>query len=310
MSKLLMNKNQFFTLIKALRPHQWVKNLSLFAPIIFTGQLFNPGLFLLTTLGFIIFCLLSSSSYLLNDVVDAPLDKLHPEKKSRPIASGKLSTNLALETLVILALLGLAAAFILSFSFFVIAAIFFALHIFYSLYLKKIAVLDILTISASFILRVLAGEFLTGFHISVWLLLTVVFLSLFIATSKRKSELELSGSVTRPSLMHYRERLLDFYGSTFANATLITYALFAYLERPPRFSNIRGFLSEVTPNLLERKWLMITIPFVIVGIMRYAQLIYEKQAGEKPEKLITSDLPLIISIALWGISVILIIYVA
>ncbi|MBI3955147.1 UbiA prenyltransferase family protein [Candidatus Gottesmanbacteria bacterium] len=303
-------KSQYIFLLKALRPHQWVKNLSLFASIIFTGQLFNPSIFILTVLGFIVFSLLSSASYLLNDIIDAPLDRLHPEKKHRPIAAGLLSPHLAFEALAVLALLGLAFAFILSPSFFIIASSFFLLHVGYSLYFKKVAVLDILAISLSFILRVLAGEVLTGYHLSVWLLLTVVFLSLFIATSKRKSELELVGSTTRPSLLHYRERLLDFYASTFANATLITYSLFAYLEVPPHFSNIRGLLTELTPNLLGRKWLMITIPFVIVGIMRYAQLIYEKQAGEKPERLITSDLPLITSILLWGVTVIFIIYVA
>jgi len=305
-----MSRSQIRSLISAIRPHQWVKNLSLFASIIFTGQLFNPPLFLLTVLGFLVFCLLSSASYLLNDILDAPFDRLHPEKKKRSIASGNLSINTALETLAILAFTGLLAAFALSPTFFLVAFSFFILHVGYSSYFKKVAVLDILAISLSFILRVVAGEVLTGFHLSVWLLMTVVFLSLFIATSKRKSELELSGPTTRPSLTHYRERLLDFYNSTFANATLITYSLFAYLEEPPHFSNIKGLLSQLNPNLLGRKWMMITVPFIIIGVMRYAQLIYEKQAGEKPEKLITSDIPLITSIVFWGMTVIFIIYVA
>ena len=306
-----MKKNSIEVIIKALRPQQWVKNLSLFASIIFTGQLFNTPLFVVSTLGFIVFCILSSASYLLNDIVDAPLDRLHPEKKTRPIASGMLSQHRAFEIFAILSLIGLVFSFILSPSFFLVSASFLVLHILYSLYLKKVAVLDILAIAVSFILRVLAGEVLTGFHLSIWLLLTVVFLSLFIATSKRKSELEVvGGSSTRPSLMRYKERLLDFYASTFANATLITYALFAYLDVPPHFQNIGGLLSEVNPTLLGRKWMMITVPFVVIGIMRYAQLIYEKQAGERPEKLITSDIPLITSILLWGITVIFIIYVA
>ncbi|MBI2029027.1 UbiA prenyltransferase family protein [Candidatus Gottesmanbacteria bacterium] len=305
-----MKKNSTLVILKALRPQQWVKNLSLFASIIFTGQLFNLPLFILSVLGFIVFCILSSASYLLNDIVDAPLDRLHPEKKHRPIASGMLSSHRAFEVFAILSILGLVFAFLLSPSFFIISAAFLVLHILYSLYLKKIAVMDILAIAVSFILRVFAGEVLTGFHLSVWLLLTVVFLALFIATSKRKSELEIVGTTTRPSLLHYKERLLDFYASTFANATLITYALYAYLDVPPRFENIGGLLSEVNPTLLERKWMMITVPFVVIGIMRYAQLIYEKQAGERPEKLITSDLPLISSILLWGITVIFIIYVA
>ncbi len=305
-----MNLTKIISYIKAIRPQQWVKNLALFAPIIFTGQLFNPQVFVLTTLGFIVFCVLSSASYLLNDIIDSPLDKLHPEKKLRPIAAGIISQGRAFEIMGALSLAGLFFAFILSSSFFIIAGLFFLLHIGYSVYFKKVAVLDILAIALSFILRVLAGIFLSGYYLSVWLLLTVVFLSLFIATSKRKSELELSGVTTRPSLNHYRERLLDFYASTFANATLITYALYAFLDEPPHFANISGLLKEFSPQLLGRKWMMITVPFVIIGIMRYAQLIYEKQAGEKPEKLITSDIPLVASIITWGVMVIFIIYVA
>lgn len=305
-----MKNYKLLVIFKALRPPQWVKNLSLYAPIIFTGQLLNLPLFILTTFGFLIFCILSSASYILNDIIDAPFDRLHLEKKKRPLASGDLNFNLAFEIMAVLALVGLISAFILSPSFFVVAALFFILHVAYSLYLKRMAVLDILIISLSFILRVLAGIVLTGFYLSVWLLLTVLFLSLFIAASKRKSELELSGTTTRIALLHYRERLLDFYASTFANSTMITYALFCYLEEPPRFSNIKGILSEFLPNFVERKWMMISVPFVVVGIMRYAQLIYEKQAGEKPERLITSDLSLIISILLWGLTVIFIIYIA
>ncbi len=301
---------QIKPLLYACRPNQWVKNLSLYASIIFTGQLLNLPLLALSTLGFLVFSLLSSASYLLNDIIDAPLDRLHPEKKKRPIASGALSFSLAFETMALLVIISLLLAFLLSPLFFVVASLFFLLHVGYSLSFKKIAVLDILAISFSFMLRVIAGIALTGFYLSVWLLLTVFFLSLFIATSKRKSEFELSGPTTRPSLKHYQEKLLDFYNSTFANATIITYSLFTYLEDPPRLSNIRGFLSEISPNFIERKWMMITIPFVVIGIMRYAQLIYEKQAGEKPEKLIASDSPLITAVLLWGLTVIFIIYLA
>lgn len=306
-------KNNLQPLFKAMRPGQWIKNLLLFAAVIFNGQLFNSFFLLRSLEGFIIFSALSSASYLLNDIIDIQLDKKHPIKKKRPIASGALSKHRAFEAIIILSILGLTGASLIRLSFFIISIGFFLLHIIYSLYLKKFAVLDILAIAFSFTLRAFAGEVLTGFHLPVWFMFTIVFLSLFIAASKRRSEfvLEKSGK-TRPALQKYQEKLLDFYVSTFATATIIVYALFTFIEGIPKFSGLKllsPLLEKYSPSLLSHKWLMITVPFVIVGIMRYAQLIYQKSLGEQPEKLITSDIPLITTIMLWGLSVVLIIYV-
>lgn len=297
--------------LKLIRVNQWIKNLSLFAAITFTGQLFNIESLKLTFFGFLVFCGLSSASYMFNDLIDAPLDRKHPQKKFRPIASGAIAKHTAIEIIFVFTFLSLITAFSLGFGFFVLSLVFFLLHILYTLYFKKYALLDILTIASSFLLRVFAGEVLTGYHIPVWLTFSVIFLSLFIASCKRRSELVLEGAKTRPSLLHYRKQLLDFYNSTFATGTIITYAMFTFESKPVAFNPlIHDFLLFTFPEALGRKWLMvISLPLVIIGIMRYAQLIYERDLGEAPEKVVTTDKPLIVSLGLWGLSIILFLYV-
>lgn len=306
-----LKRESFHYLFMALRPNQWVKNLAVFASAIFTGQIFiNSQVLFYSIFGFIIFSALSSASYLLNDIIDLPYDRLHPDKKHRPLAAGLISVTTAMETLMFFSFVSLIAAFFIGIPFLLVAVIFFVLHVFYSLYLKKIAVLDILAIALSFFLRVLAGEVITGFHLSIWLTLTVVFLSLFIASCKRRSELELEGEKTRPTLAHYRMRLLDFYTSTFATATVLTYSLYTFLgiEQTSFSGPLKDFIRYLYPQIEGRKLMILTVPFVLYGIMRYAQLIYEKPVGEKPEMLVTQDKPLITSILIWGILVTLIIY--
>jgi len=307
-----MKKLWFWPLLVSLRPGQWIKNALVFTAIIFNGQLTNPYLFIRCLWGFLIFCLLSSASYLVNDLIDLRYDRLHPQKRYRPISSGALNPLMAIQVAILLSLAGLVFSLFLSYGLFLLGLAFIILHILYSSILKKFAILDILVIASSFIIRTFAGEVLTGYHVPIWLMLTVIFLSLFIASGKRRSELVLEGTKTRPTLLFYRTQLLDFYTSTFANATLVSYALFTFFTEPPQFSEpLTRFLLINFPKALGRKWLMATtIPFVILGIMRYAQLIYEEHEGEKPEKLLTSDLPLSLTVIGWGIAIILIIYVA
>ena len=310
-----MVKSLFF-IFKTARPRQWLKNLAVFAPIIFTGQLFNPFLFLTTVLAFFIFCAASSATYLFNDVLDAPADRKHPFKRNRPIASGNLSARLALTTAIVLILLSLITAATITSGFFFIILVFLILQFSYSLFLKKLAVIDILTITLAYILRVYGGELATGFHISIWLFLTVLSVSLFLAIGKRRAELTLlegyEGAVpheTRAALSQYSEHLLDTYISMTAASTWITYAFYTFLERP----QVLGWISRTnwarfsTP-LPERKWLMLTIPLVLFGIMRYMQLIYEEKKGESPERVLTGDLPLMLTVGMWGVMVVLIIY--
>ena len=305
-----MPKKSALPLIWAFRPNQWVKNFILFTAIIFNGKLFDPAYLSITFLGFVIFCAISSASYLFNDIVDVKLDRLHPEKKKRPLASGLIPMQMATEASFLLAFLGLIAALFVSTVFFLVAASFVLLHILYSTILKKYAILDILGIAFSFILRAYAGEVLTFYHLPFWLFLTIFFVALFVASTKRHAELLKEGSTTRPALFQYKEHLLDFYTSMFGSAAILAYSLFTFLEEPPQFNApCRTFLISVLPQALDRKWMIVTIPFVIYGLMRYAQLAYEGTAGERPEKIITSDKPLIVSILGWGIMVILFLYI-
>jgi 4-hydroxybenzoate polyprenyltransferase len=293
----------------SLRPYQWIKNLAIYAAIFFTGHLFDENYFLLTTGGFIALCLLSSASYLLNDIIDAPRDRLHPVKKNRPIASGQISANLAYQISLSLFLTGLIAAFGLGRNFFFICLGFVILHLAYSLVFKKHPPLDILGIASSFVLRVLAGEVLTGFHIPIWLLFSVIFLALFIASGKRRSELIREGKETRPALKMYRQEMLNSYLSTFGTATLLSYALFTFTSSPPEFNDkLLSFLLTNYPKIIDRKWLMISVPFVVAGLMRYSQLVFLAQDGEAPEKTI-KDPYLILTLAGWSMTIFAIIYV-
>lgn len=297
-------------IIAAARPNQWIKNAIIFTSITFSGKLFDAQLFVMAFVGFIILCLLSSTSYILNDIIDYPYDKKHPVKQHRPIASGFLSIVDATFVVFLLSLISLVAALSFSIPFFLIALSFLLLHFFYSLYFKKHPVLDIFTISFSFMLRAFAGQVVTGYHIQIWLLLSIFFISLFIATVKRHAELLLHGSETRASLYSYKEHLLDFLTTTFASLTIISYALYTFLENPPLTdSPLSYFFVDVFPNFEARKWFMVTIPLVVYGIARYAQLLYERDQGERPEKIITQDKPLTMTIVLWGIIVIFLIYV-
>lgn len=250
--------------------------------------------------------------------MDRKKDQLHPYKKARPIASGKISVSLAIAVLAGLMIAGLFLAKSINLGCLIIALIYLILQIFYSLLLKNIAVVDIVTIAAGYIIRIYVGELATGYHISIWLFLCVISLSLFLAIGKRRAELTLllatsnsKVSETRKTLVHYSEKLLDVYTSMFANSTWLTYAFYAFFEKPTKIDFKPQFTllsPEFMPEITERKWLMITIPLVLFGIMRYMQLIYEKAQGESPEKILTTDIPLLSTVLIWGAMVFTIVY--
>ena len=303
-----------FALLKTARPRQWLKNVAVITTILFTGQLFNGKAFTATIWAFIAFCLLSSSSYYFNDILDINRDKKHPFKKFRPVASGLVPVSLAWVIAVLLFSFGMAISYTLGKSFFVLAIFFMFLQYGYSMVLKHRSIIDILAITAAYFLRVYAGEAATGYHISIWLALAALSLALFLAIGKRRAELTLvqgySGVLpkdTRETLSRYSEKLLDAFTAMFSTSTFITYAFYTFLEKPLN----RGFFfsgyNEFASELPDRKWMMATIPFVLFGIMRYMQLIYEGK-GESPEKILTSDPPLLATVILWGVSVFLIIY--
>jgi decaprenyl-phosphate phosphoribosyltransferase len=301
--------NKIFVYLKLLRVNQWIKNVIIFTAIVFSGKLFDGNLFLRSLIAFFIFCLLSSTSYVLNDIIDYQYDKKHPQKKYRPIAAGIVSLPQATFIVFVLTLVSLIFSLLFSISLFFLSFLFLLLHFFYSLYLKKRPLVDIFSISFSFMIRAFAGEVATGYHIPIWLFLTISFGSLFMASVKRHAELSGFGRQARESLYRYNEHFLDFLTYTFGTATIIAYATYTYVEKLPSFE---GFFHQLIVNVYSgfeaRKWLMITIPLVVYGIARYAQLLYEKYEGERPEKIITTDMPLIFTIGLWGIIIVGLIY--
>jgi 4-hydroxybenzoate polyprenyltransferase len=305
-----MNLKKNLALLEALRPIQWIKNFAVFAAAILNGQLTNPEIFFKSILAFVVFCCLSSSSYLINDLLDIENDRKHPFKKNRPLARGDVSIPAAVLLALVLVFFGLSLSLFINGSFFGLAVFFIILQYSYSFLLKKKALLDIIGISIFFIIRAFAGEVSTGYHLPIWIMLTVIFLSLFIASGKRRSELVNSGRKSRQALEGYGRSLLSFYTTMFAVCALITYSMFTFFEEPIRFQGlIHNFLLENFPGALDRKWYMITIAPVIFGIMRYGQIIFEMQEGERPEKAIATDIPLLVSVLTWGLMMITIIYV-
>ena len=244
-----------------------------------------------------------------NDLADIKLDRKHPIKKKRPIASKKLNVQEITFVIFILLVVSLILSVYFSLSLFLIALAFTLLNFVYSFYLKKIPIVDLFAIAFSFVLRALAGEVITGYDIASWLLLSIFFLSLFVATIKRQSELLRIGVKARPVLKSYSKYLLNFLSSMFATLTIITYSLYTYFENPiyPKSQLIKSILNNVFPLKINR-WMMISIPLVVLGISRYSQLLYDKEKGERPEKLIFTDKPLIFILLTWGITIIILIY--
>lgn len=306
-----------YNTLRLLRPRQWIKNLGIFAAITFSGTLFDPDIFRKVFLGFIVFCSLSSASYIINDIFDVEKDRLHPFKKFRPLASKTLSISYALILAIFLIVVSFMIGFNINPAFLALGIVYLGIQFFYSTILKPIAIIDILAIALGYILRVYAGEVAGSTHISVWLLLTTISLSLFLAIGKRRSELTLisqskSVNITdiRKTLSHYSERLLDVYASMFATSTFVSYTLFTFLENPRGFNlGLNIFMPDFLPAFFQKKWLMITIFPVVYGLMRYLQDIYEKHEGESPERVLTSDKPLLTSVIIWTLLVIVIIYV-
>ncbi len=302
-------------IIRLLRPRQWIKNLAIFAALLFNNQLFDLVMIQKIVEGFIVFCIISSSIYIINDIFDIENDRKHPFKKYRPLASNKISIPNAIMLASVLSISAIIASLLISPAFFVVTVVYFVLNLAYSAYLKHIEIIDILTLSAGYILRVFAGEIISSSHISGWLFLTVICLSLFLAIGKRRSELTLLSHQpnpqvkTRKTLSHYSAQLLDIYITIFATSTFISYALFTFLENPKGMQFTFGLIpADLLGTLLQRKWLMITIIPVAYGLMRYLQRIYEKQEGESPERVLFSDRPLLTAVLIWAFLVIILMY--
>lgn len=310
-----------YLLLRTARPRQWIKNLSLYAALIFSGFFFYapvdaPPYFWTVSFAFVVFCLLTSSVYIINDIMDYEADRLHPFKKKRPIASGNLPIPVA--TFAAIALL--AVVFLLSFwlppFFRLLVFAYLVLQMLYAKYSKHLAILDVVSIATGFLIRVYAGAVVVNLHMSVWFLLTVVSASLFLAVGKRQSERTLlmgkdssNFGDTRKTLKRYSQRLLDQYTGMFANATWLTYALYTFQAEYTKPDDALTRLYTFLPRTLHsQKLLMLTLPFVIFGVMRYLQLVYEDNEGESPELVLLRDKPLLGTVFAFGISVLLIIY--
>lgn len=299
-------------ILKASRPRQWVKNLAVFAALIFSGTLLDPINQLRATQAFLLFCVFSSATYILNDIFDAERDQLHPFKKKRPIASGLIPIPLALTLALLLIVVGLPFAYKLSPAFFFAAITYLILQLFYSSYLKSIILIDVLVIAAGFVLRVYGGVWAIDAHLNVWFLLSVSSFALFLAIGKRRSErtlLEGQAPKHRETLLHYPESLLDILTSMFATSAWLSYAFFAFLQPSIQVRPVVSvFLGGFELPLAEAKYLMATVPVVIYGVMRYLYIIYEKKEGESPERVLLSDKPLLTTVVIWLVLVIGIIY--
>lgn len=288
----------FVSLLRLLRPAQWIKNVVLFAPLFFslwnaTDTASRPPLHLLPTLlSFLGFCLLSSSVYILNDLLDAPRDRLHPRKCHRPLASRALKPRHAILLLL----------FLLSIVFFLSSALnaptrlafsaYLLLQLLYTLFLKRIPVLDVATIASGFVLRISAGGAAGSIELSPWILLCTFFLALFLALCKRrqeKAELALSAPSTRPALRHISLHTLDRLIYAVSAITLVCYA--AYTQAP---STLLHFGT---------RGLCLTLPWVALGLARYLKLLHRHDEAERPERVLLTDLPLLLILLFFGLSV-------
>ncbi|MFN8399423.1 MAG: decaprenyl-phosphate phosphoribosyltransferase [Anaerolineales bacterium] len=283
-------------LFKTMRPRQWTKNVFIFAALVFDKQLFIVDSFLRTLAGFALFCLISSCVYIFNDLADVEADRQHPEKKNRPIASGKLPVSVAWTAGIIFVILTLGLAYLLSPTFAAVVAGYFVLNLAYSNYLKHIPILDVLIISLGFVLRVGAGVTLISVErFSPWLYIVMFLLSLFLGFGKRRAELALlahgAGS-HRKVLDGYTLPLLDQYIMIVSGTTIVAYSLYTFSA----------------PNVPENHSMMLTIPFLVYAIFRYLYLIEVEHAGGTPEEVLLSDRPFQISMLLWAATVIIIFY--
>jgi 4-hydroxybenzoate polyprenyltransferase len=312
MVELLVN------ILKTARPRQWVKNLTLFAALLFTGNLLPADWvvrdFRIVISGIIAFTVVASSIYFLNDIIDAESDRAHPFKKYRPIASGKIPVLLAVIIFVVGSIVGLTYAKMLSPLFFLVVGGYWLMQILYSLWLKNIEVVDVFVIALGFFLRVLAGGIIINAHLSIWFLLCVISVSLFLAVGKRRAEMAIlheQGAIAHRKVMKvYTASILDSYLSIFATSSFLSWALFTFnFYETAGPSATPSTLILLSKTLTINKWLMATIPVVIFGIMRYIRIIYDGSKAETPEKVILQDLPLLITVGLWATMVLGVLYI-
>jgi 4-hydroxybenzoate polyprenyltransferase len=287
-------------LFETMRPKHWIKNGVVFAALVFDVQLFLLQPFLRILAGFALLCLLSSTVYIFNDLADVEKDRLHPKKRLRPLASGRLNKGLAIGAALVLPLVAVPISFLLQWRFGVVACVYLITNILYSFWLKNVVIVDVLLVAAGYVLRVGAGvALITVERFSPWLYICVTLLALFMGFGKRRGELVLLGSggsagSSRRVLQEYTIPFLDELINLVSTATIMAYSLYTFSA----------------PNLPDNHAMMLTIPFVMYGIFRYLYLIHIKGEGGAPDELVLTDRPLQFTFALWGLSAVLVLYLS
>lgn len=282
-------------MLRAMRPSQWTKNAVVPAAFFFalgdrTKHLQFADNLIRVLLATLLFCLISSGIYVVNDIIDAAADRNHPRKRFRPIAAGQVSVSLAARLALLLFAGGLTGAYFLSPPFALTAVAYVAIQLVYTFGLKRVALLDVFVIAAGFVLRAIAGGVVLAVEISPWLLLCAFLLALFLALCKRRHEKVLmngAGGETRANLGAYDERLLDQLIAIVAAATLVCYAIYT--------------LSAQTVEKFGTARLGFTIPFVMFGLFRYLDIVYRHEKGDRPERVLLTDVPLLATLALYGL---------
>jgi len=278
--------------ISLVRPKQWIKNLFVFSALIFAKLVFEPVYLRTVFLAFLSFCMISSCVYILNDIVDMEKDRLHPKKKTRPIASGLISKTEAWIFLAVLLPVSVAAGFLLQVYFGLILVVYFVNNVLYSVAVKHMVILDVMSIALGFLLRVIGGGVVIEVYISQWILLCTLLLSLFLGFSKRRNELvvlENGADSHRKILKEYSLEFIDNMLSIVTASTVMAYSLYTFSSKNNYF-------------------MMLTIPFVLYGIFRYQYIIYMKKEGGSPEETVLSDIPLIVCIFLWVVISVIVLY--
>jgi len=283
-------------LIKTMRPKQWLKNVFVFAPLVFDVKLFDLRYLAQTIAGFVLLCLVSGTVYIINDLADIEGDRQHPRKRNRPLAAGQISVPAAIIGAVVILLIALPLGFLLDYVLGAILTGYLLIQIAYSFWLKNVVILDVLIVASGFLLRVAAGvPLVEAERFSPWLYICMTLLALLIGFGKRRHELMLlkeNANTHRRSLEEYNLPLLDHIISIVTSSTLLAYALYTFSA----------------PNLPPNHAMMLTIPFILYTIFRYLYLIHVKEMGGAPEEIVLSDRPLQAAILLWGLSVIVVMY--
>ena len=287
----------FRSLIKTMRPHQWIKNILVYIPLVFDRKLTHIPSLIRTSIGFILFCLVASVVYIINDIADLEADRNHPVKRNRPLASGDLPISVAIFTAIVILVIVFPLAYWLAPSFALVLGCYFILNLLYSKWFKHIPIIDVFVLASFYVLRVIAGLTLIDVErFSPWLYVVTTLLALYIGLGKRRAELALmedNANQHRRVLEGYTIPLLDQYITIVSAMTVIAYSLYTFSA----------------PNLPENHAMMLTVPFAIYGVFRYLYLIQIKKMGGAPEDILLQDRPLQVTVVLWVFTVMGIFYI-